>query len=325
MRGLAALAVGAAIVLAGCSAGTTSGHGTASRTARDPSSSSTPTQQPTSSAAPTGCTGACFTEPRTVGAVLAAARTDVTTAESYDYRSLGHDLAAALAVTTGVYRQQFRRAFTAVVESQARRRHITQSVHVAGAGIETLSADSRIATVLVAATLHVTGTSVGRLDPLQAQLTLESVGGRWLISALSTPAPAATTARVDPPGSTELRDAQAAGDREMAAIGTFSHAAFARDLHRAVAGTTGAFRADLLRQVAILRRQARAHHFRIASYVPFSAVVAASGSEVTLLVALDTVRGAGATAAHRTSADLVRLTEVKGHWLVSGARTVGVS
>lgn len=325
MRGLAALAVAAAIALAGCSAGTTSGHGTASRTARDPSSSSAPTQQPTSSAAPPGCAGACFTEPRTVAAVLAAARTDLTTAESYDYRSLGHDLAAALAVTTGEYRQQFRRAFTAVVESQARRRHIIQSVRVAGAGIETLSADSRTATVLVAATLHVTGTSVDRVDPVQAQLTLESVGGRWLISALSTPAPAATTARVDPPGSTELRDAQAAGDREMAAIGTFSHAAFARDLHRAVAGTTGAFRAALLRHGAELRRQARAPGFQFVSHVPYSAVATASGREVTIVAVLDTVRGTGATASDHGQVDLIEVTHVHGRWLISGGHPVSAS
>jgi hypothetical protein len=260
-----------------------------------------------------------------VAAVLAAARTDVATANSYDYRTLGRDLTAALAVTTGSYRQQLRQAFTTVVEPQARLRHAAQDVHVGAVGIETLPSDARSAAVLVAATLHVRSRSVNHVDPLQAEVTLTLVGGRWLLSRVTTPSNSASDASAQAPGSPQLRAAQAAGDRETAAIGTFSHATFAHHLHRAVAGTTGAFRADLLHNVATLRRQARAADFRLVTHVPFSAVVTASGNQVAMLVTLDTVRGHGSQAVSTTTSDLVTVTDVKGHWLISAANTVSGS
>ena len=337
---VSAVAVAAAAGLTGCSA-SSKGHLLipASSAVRRPGAQLPPgtppaSTVPTDTTAPggtttaAGCTGACFTDPAGVSVLLSAATADITAANSYDYRHLGHALAAGLAASSGAYQDRYRHALTTVIAPAARRLHAAQQATVSSAGVENLDPGARTATVLAAGTLHITADNTGpggRTDPFQVEATMTQTAGKWLISNLTPITDGATgTAPADPPGSPALTEAQLAGDQEVANLGTYARATFDSDFRRALAGTTGGVRADLLQRKAALRQALARSGSDEKTYVAHSAVVSADGDQVTLLASVTTTHGPGAaTASAGPTAAVVTVMDVDGEWLISDVRTVG--
>lgn len=332
-------AVAAAAALTGCSTNS-NGHllTPASSAVRRPGAQLPPgtppaSTVPTDTTAPggtttaAGCTGACFTDPAGVSALLSAATADITATNSYDYRHLGHALAAGLAASSGPYQDRYRHALTTVIAPAAGRLHAAQQATVSSAGVENLDSGAHTATVFAAGTLHITADNTGpggRTDPFQVEVTMTQTAGKWLISNLTPITGGATgTAPADPPGSPALTEAKLAGDQEVANLGTYTRATFDSDFRRALAGTTGGVRADLLQRRAALRQAIARSGTDEKTYVAHSSVVSADGDRVMLLASVTTTHGPGATVSASPTAAVVTVMDVDGKWLISDVQTVG--
>lgn len=119
------------------------------------------------------------------GAVLAAAKSCMATMNTYDYRKLDAAEAKGLACATGKLTGQYKTAFETVVEKQAPKLKATQSAQINDAGIESVSGDGRQWVVLVFGQLTTTSSQTGSktppLTPFSARVTMERVGGKWLV------------------------------------------------------------------------------------------------------------------------------------------------
>lgn len=107
---------------------------------------------------------------------------------SYDYRTIGDDIARARARTTGSFARQYGAA-SAELRSEAVATHAIVQARVRDTGVVTASG-TRVVVLVFADQVSVTRTSSAtapttRLIPSAVQMTLVDGGGRWRVSALS--------------------------------------------------------------------------------------------------------------------------------------------
>jgi hypothetical protein len=120
--------------------------------------------------------------------VLAAATTCFGAVTSYDYRSLAKSEAAGLACTTGVFQTDYKKTMETTVTSLAPQSKTVQVYQANKAGIVSVSPDGTQWVVLLYGQQQVTNASTGtgspQLEILSGRMTLDRVGGKWLVAAL---------------------------------------------------------------------------------------------------------------------------------------------
>lgn len=117
-------------------------------------------------------------------AALAAAKTEIARDLSYDYRHLSANLATAEADTTGEWSGEFRVLAAQEISPLAAQQKTVTRLVVADAAVQG-STDSEV-TVLVLAEQSTTNatTKTPQRSGAQMLLTMQDVGGRWLIEKL---------------------------------------------------------------------------------------------------------------------------------------------
>jgi hypothetical protein len=120
--------------------------------------------------------------------VLAAAKTCVAATNTYKYTDMDTFETKALACTTGVFRGQLKSTIDSIIRVNAPKLKASQTPQINRGGIEAVSPDGRQWTILLYGQLSVTNSNdpQPRTDPFAAQVRMERVGGKWLISALTT-------------------------------------------------------------------------------------------------------------------------------------------
>ena len=122
--------------------------------------------------------------------VLAAANTCIAAINSYDYRSLDQAEARGLACTTGKLASQYRDTMEKVIKPQAGTVQFTQSAQVNNGAVESASPDGKQWVILIfgqlSSTNSATGTTNPKLDVFTVRVTMDKVGGHWLVSAYAT-------------------------------------------------------------------------------------------------------------------------------------------
>ena len=115
-------------------------------------------------------------------AALAAAKTELPQILSYDYRSIGSDLATARADTTGQFRGEFNLLASQLISPVAGQQHTVTRATVPDAAVVSATADQ----VVVLLFIDQSTTSKKRQQPQQeasqVRVTMERSGGRWLVS-----------------------------------------------------------------------------------------------------------------------------------------------
>jgi hypothetical protein len=124
--------------------------------------------------------------------VLAAAKTCLATANTYQYTALDAYEKKALACTTGGLTAKLRKTIDKLVRVRAPQLKAGQRAEINRAGIEAITKDGSQWTVLVFGQLAVTNTNYpkGRTDPFAAEVRMQKAHGQWLMSDLqnvSTP------------------------------------------------------------------------------------------------------------------------------------------
>lgn len=117
--------------------------------------------------------------------VLAAAKKCFATINTYDYRKLSGLLAKDLPCTTGAFRNDLRTALQRTIVPAAPKAKAVQTAQVNRAGVVSVSQDGQQWVTLIYGQLVQTNTSTGatpRTDLFGAVVTLDRVGGQWLIS-----------------------------------------------------------------------------------------------------------------------------------------------
>ncbi|HZC41712.1 MAG TPA: hypothetical protein VE343_13625 [Streptosporangiaceae bacterium] len=113
---------------------------------------------------------------------LAAATADMRQILSYDYRSIGADLARARADTTGQFRGEFGILAGQLIGPAAREQRTVTRATVPDAAVISATAD-RVVLLLF---IDQTTTSKARQQPQRAasqvRVTMERAGGRWLVA-----------------------------------------------------------------------------------------------------------------------------------------------
>jgi hypothetical protein len=120
--------------------------------------------------------------------VLAAAKTCVASANTYKYTDLEDYENKALACTTGEFTNQLRDTIEQFIKANAPTQKASQTAQINRGGIESISPDSRQWTIILFGQLSVRNTNYpkGRTDPFAAQVRMDKVNGKWLMSALTT-------------------------------------------------------------------------------------------------------------------------------------------
>lgn len=267
---------------------------------------------------------AVLTNPPQVAAIVTAATADVTAIASYDYRRLAADRARGAAATTGLFRTTYESAMLTTVQRSAVAEHTVQTFRAQDAGICALSADNTQASAIVFGLETVTsGVAAQRapvVSPLVVGVTLQSVGGRWLVSVLQQGlGPVAS-----PPGSPQLIAAAVAGRAEVQRLLSYSRANFAADYARALAGATASLRAGLLARQSAVLNSMRAGGYDTSGQVVGLAVQSASGGSVVLLIAAQTtdIAPSGVQRLPATPRLVVTMRVVDGRWLVASINPV---
>jgi hypothetical protein len=121
--------------------------------------------------------------------VLAAATTCLSAVTNYDYRSIPAAEKAGVACSTGAFQAAYKKAMQTTVTTYAPQTKTAQTFQANKAGIISVSPDGAQWVVLLYGQQAVTNTSHAaaspELDVLSARVTLNKVGGKWLISALA--------------------------------------------------------------------------------------------------------------------------------------------
>lgn len=118
--------------------------------------------------------------------VLAAAKSCVATSNTYKYTDIAGYESKALACTTGKVRSQVQTTIQTSIKSLAPKLKHSQTCQINTAGIEKVGADGTW-TLLVFGQLESTDTNnpQGVTDPFAAQVQMQQVHGKWLMSGLS--------------------------------------------------------------------------------------------------------------------------------------------
>jgi hypothetical protein len=120
--------------------------------------------------------------------ILAAAKTCVVAANDYAYTDLDGYEKRALACTTGALTGKLRTTIESLVKAKAPQLKAKQTTQISRGGVQTVSPDGKQWTLLVFGQLSVVNANYpkGRTDPFGAEVTMEKVGGRWVMSDLNT-------------------------------------------------------------------------------------------------------------------------------------------
>lgn len=118
---------------------------------------------------------------------LAAAKSDVALLTSYGYQTIDADAAKAAQVITGDFKDQYLKAIETVVKPQLPTSQTVAVGQVDTAGLVSADPKGQQVVVLVYCQQSVTNKAqtTPRIDALQIRVTMELVGGRWLVSQLA--------------------------------------------------------------------------------------------------------------------------------------------
>ena len=117
-------------------------------------------------------------------AAVEQARTAAVTVLSYDHETLDEDFAAALALSTGEFEQEYARTSEAAVRPVAEETRAVVEADVVSAGV--VSAGPQEVRVLLFVNQTTTSTRADgpRTDQNRVRMTMQKVGDRWLVSAV---------------------------------------------------------------------------------------------------------------------------------------------
>jgi hypothetical protein len=120
--------------------------------------------------------------------VLAAAKTCVATANTYQYTDLTSYENKALACTTGEFTNQLRDTIDRLIKVNAPRLKSSQTAQINRGGIEAINDDGTQWTILLFGQLSVTNNASKqpRTDPFAAEVRMNKTNGKWLIGDLTT-------------------------------------------------------------------------------------------------------------------------------------------
>ncbi len=120
--------------------------------------------------------------------ILAAAKTCVARTNTYKYTELPTYSATVKQCTTGALTGQINRTISTVIDKYAPTLKAIQTAQISRGAIEAVSSGGKQWTVLVFGQLSVVNTNdpKGRTDPFAAQVQMEKVHGKWLMSGLKT-------------------------------------------------------------------------------------------------------------------------------------------
>ncbi|MDQ1753176.1 MAG: hypothetical protein QOE71_4232 [Pseudonocardiales bacterium] len=120
--------------------------------------------------------------------MLAAAKTCVAKTNTYKYTELDKYAATVKQCTTGRLTSQINQTISTVIKKYAPTLKATQTAQISRGGIEAVSPQGKQWTVLLFGQLSVVNTNdpKGRTDPFGAQVQMEKVNGKWLMSGLKT-------------------------------------------------------------------------------------------------------------------------------------------
>ena len=122
--------------------------------------------------------------------VLAAANTCIAAINTYDYRSLDQAESRGLACTTGKLTGQYRDTMEKVIKPQAATVRFTQTAQVNNGAVESISPNGKQWVILIFGQLSSTNSSTGatspKLDVFSVRVTMDRVGGHWLVSDYAT-------------------------------------------------------------------------------------------------------------------------------------------
>jgi len=124
----------------------------------------------------------------TTQSAMAAAKSSVQTILSYDYRSIGADIARARADTTGVFEQQYTGTASQLLSEAKQVKAIVQAT-IGSSGVVSAARNEVVVLLFVdqASVRQLTGQKAPttRIDQSRVQATMTRVQGRWLVSALA--------------------------------------------------------------------------------------------------------------------------------------------
>jgi O-acetyl-ADP-ribose deacetylase (regulator of RNase III) len=120
--------------------------------------------------------------------MLAAAKTCTVKTNTYKYTALPAYSAAVKQCTTGRLTGQINRTISTVIKKYAGPLKAVQTAQISRGAIESVSPHGKQWTVLVFGQLSVVNSNEpkGRTDPFAAEVTMEKVHGKWLMSGLQT-------------------------------------------------------------------------------------------------------------------------------------------
>jgi hypothetical protein len=121
---------------------------------------------------------------------LAAAKTCLATINTYDYRKLDADEKAALACTTGTFTASLKETFEKTLKVKAPPAKVVQTAQVNEAGISEVTGNAKQIQILIYGQLTITNVSTGttpQYDPFGVVVTVDKIGGNWLIASYVTP------------------------------------------------------------------------------------------------------------------------------------------
>ena len=115
---------------------------------------------------------------------LAAAKSEVPTILSYDYKTFDAGLAKSKAVLTGRAVDDYTKAMTTSIKPNAVKVKAVVQASTDGAGVESVSDDGKQVTVVVFGEQKVTNSTLSapRVDLFRVRATLDLVKGKWLVS-----------------------------------------------------------------------------------------------------------------------------------------------
>ncbi|RZT28206.1 hypothetical protein EV649_1983 [Kribbella sp. VKM Ac-2569] len=115
--------------------------------------------------------------------VLAAARANVGVLFSYDYRKLDDYASAAQKVTTETFGAEFAKTVAAIRPQQLSQQAVAKA-EVKDAAVKDATAATAHVLLFVDTTTTTKGASAPSIQRTRVQLTLQSVGGHWLIDGV---------------------------------------------------------------------------------------------------------------------------------------------
>jgi Mce-associated membrane protein len=119
---------------------------------------------------------------------LTSARSAVAAILSYDYRSIGSDIAAAKADTTGRFAQQYAGTAPQLLSEATQVKAIVQATVGSTGVVSATPTDVVVLAFVDQATVRETPgkkTPTTRIDQSRVEVTMTKVGTRWLVSSLS--------------------------------------------------------------------------------------------------------------------------------------------